>query len=160
MFHRTDLFCSCSQYYCRAEHGSKGHLFSWLRPSKAGLSSSPAFTCHLLIQDHSLGTATQMALRVKSALRLRDAEITTDNPIIVTRPFPLRQKPRTSILNTQPCKRKWKGWIIHRLPIPVAQGEWGRKKGNQHQWFIQCSLLKPLTVAEKLINSIWAWRPL
>lgn len=64
-------------------------------------ASPPAFTCHLTIQKHYLGTAIQMAhpLHIRSAMRFRDIKITTDNLVIVTRPFPLRQRSRTSTLS-------------------------------------------------------------
>lgn len=50
-------------------------------------------------------------------------------------------------------------WLCNpRFQITVAQGETGI--GNEHQRFIQCSLLKPLTVAEQLVNITWAQSPL
>lgn len=123
------------------------------------------FTCHLIIQKHSLWTATQTArsLHAKSATRFRDIKITTDKSAIVTRPFPFRQKPcsSASLITTGDCATETgKAELYTGFQIPVALGGMGWRKGNKHQHFIQCSLLKPLTVAERLVNSIWAWSPL
>lgn len=57
------------------------------------------------------------------------------------------------------CNRIWEGWATG-FQIPAAQGGMGWRKGNEHQHFILCSLLKPLTVAERPVNSAWAWSPL
>lgn len=102
-------------------------------------------------------------LHVKRAVTVRDVKITTDNLVIVTRSFPLRQKPHTSTLSLPQVSVQHK---LERLGDTQASEYlrhrvgWGWRKGNEHQGFIQCSPLKPLTVAERLVNSVWAQSPL
>lgn len=161
MLHRTCLFRSCSlciagqtielSATCSAK--TKPGQFQPRPLHSLVLWSSKNILWGQLPKWHTL-------YMLKSATRFRDVKVTTDNLVIVTRPFSLWGKSlRLQIPHYHHATETGTAVLYTGFQIPVPQGGMGWRKGNKHEHFVQCSLLKPFTVVERLVNSIWAQSP-